>query len=86
MRVRHAAVVLRETASLLLLLLGAGLVGAGAVVAWVWYAAGSPEWFEVLLTFGGLGLLVGVLGTVLRLVPWLRDVDQRWRSAGRTGR
>jgi hypothetical protein len=31
---------------------------------------GSPEWCEVLLTFGGLGLLAGVLGAVLRALPW----------------
>ena len=83
---RHAAAVLRETASLILLLLGAGLVGAGAVVAWVWYAAGASEWFEVLLTFGGLGLLAGVLGAVLRVAPWSCGVDRPAPSPSRTAR
>ena len=83
---RHAAAVLRETASLILLLLGAGLVVAGAVVAWVWYAAGAPEWCEVLLTFGGLGLFSAVLGTVLRLVLWPRSVSPRAPSAGHGAR
>jgi len=60
--------VLRQTLSLVLLLLGCGLAGAGVLLATVWWAAGSAYWLDVLAVFGGLGALAAGLGAAgLRL-------------------
>ena len=64
----YTALVLRQTLCLMLLLLGCGLAAVGVLLAFLWRAAGSADWLDVLAVFGGLGVLAAGLGAAgLRL-------------------